>query len=122
MVASGTPAARAQRGNGSTSATDRSGKNGCSGTSTPVYRRHEADKTVLHQIVSEQLETFLSEVRNHYDKPLPAYIEKELRAFIDCGILARGFVTAVCQSCGHTLLVALSCKKRGICPVSDRRG
>ncbi len=86
------------------------------GASAPVYRRHEAEKTVLYQIVSRELETFLAEVSDHYDKPLPAYVEKELRDFVDCGILARGFVTAVCESCGHKLLVALSCKKRGICP------
>jgi hypothetical protein len=71
---------------------------------------------VLYQIVSRELEPFLAEVQGHYDKPLPAYVEKELRDFLDCGILARGFVTAVCERCGQKLLVALSCKKRGICP------
>jgi hypothetical protein len=46
MVGSGADAASARRGNESTSAAGRSGKNGPAGTSTPVYRRHEADKTV----------------------------------------------------------------------------
>jgi hypothetical protein len=63
---------------------------GSAGASRPVYRRHEAEKTVLYQIVSAELETFLAEVRDHYDKALPAYVEKELRDFLDCGILARG--------------------------------
>jgi hypothetical protein len=43
------------------------------------YERHEPEKTILYKIVSQHLETFLSEVRDHYDKPLPKYVEKELR-------------------------------------------
>ncbi|MBN1606004.1 MAG: transposase zinc-binding domain-containing protein [Polyangiaceae bacterium] len=79
------------------------------------YRRHEAERTVLYQIVSEHLETFLDEVHSHYDKPLPAYVEKELREFMKCGLLPYGFLRARCKRCGNELLVALSCKRRGVC-------
>jgi hypothetical protein len=79
------------------------------------YQRHEADKTVLYQIVSEQLETFVDEVRDHYEKPLPAYVEKELRDFLQCGLLPYGFLRARCKTCGKELLVALSCKRLGVC-------
>jgi hypothetical protein len=79
------------------SAAPRFAERGSLGASRPVYRRHEAEKNVLYQIVSRELETFLAEVRDHCDRPLPAYVEKELRDFMDCGILARGFVTAVCE-------------------------
>ena len=82
------------------------------------YQRHEPEKTVLYQIVADNLETFLEEVRNRYDKPLPAYVEKELREFIRCGLLQYGFVAAKCRACGHTVLVALSCKRRGPCCTS----
>ena len=44
-----------------------------------AYQRHEPEKTVLYKIVSEHLETFLGEVRDHPDKPLPKCVEKELR-------------------------------------------
>ncbi|MFC1643308.1 transposase zinc-binding domain-containing protein [Myxococcota bacterium] len=85
---------------------------GVSQGKTASYRRHEREKTLLYQIVSENLETFLAEVRDHYDNPLPAYVEKELRDYLDCGILARGFVRGRCDDCGRSILVALSCKRR----------
>jgi Transposase zinc-binding domain len=84
---------------------------------TAAYQRHEPEKTVLYKIVSENLETFLSEVSDHYDKPLPRYVEKELRDFLACGLLQHGFLRAACKECGRTILVAFSCKKRGICPL-----
>ncbi len=37
------------------------------------------------------------------------------------GILAHGFLRARCRSCGKDLLVALSCKKRGVCPSCNAR-
>ena len=82
-----------------------------------AYQRHEPEKTVLYQIVSEHLETFLGEVHDHYDKPLPKYVEKELREYLRCGLLQYGFARAVCKECGRTILVAFSCKRRGTCPL-----
>jgi len=56
-----------------------------------------------------------SEVRDRYHKPLPKYVEKELRDYLRCGLLQFGFAKAVCKECGRTILVAFSCKKRGAC-------
>ena len=39
-----------------------------------------------------------------------------MRAYLDCGILAYGFVRARCEDCGASRAVAFSCKKRGFCP------
>ncbi len=83
--------------------------------SSGAYQRHQPEKTVLYKIVSEHLETFLGEVRDRYDKPLPKYVEKELRDYLKCGLLQYGFAKAVCKKCGRTILVAFSCKKRGAC-------
>ena len=52
-----------------------------------AHQRHEPEKTVLYKIVSEHLETFLEDVRDQYDKPLPKYVEKELRDYLACGLL-----------------------------------
>jgi len=71
--------------------------------------------------VSQHLETFLSEVRDHYDKPLPKYVEKELRDYLECGLLQHGFAKAVCKDCGSSILVAFSCKRRGTCPSCNAR-
>jgi hypothetical protein len=84
------------------------------------YRRHEPERSVLYRVVADHLETFLVEARERHDKGLPKYIEKELREFLACGILSRGYVLGVCSSCGRQLFVPLSCKKR-TCPSCNAR-
>jgi len=59
------------------------------------------------------METFLARER---DRPLPRFVEREFRAFLECGILAHGFLRVHCDACGHDRLVAFSCKGRGFCP------
>jgi len=46
---------------------------------------------------------------------LPRYVERELAAYLKCGILAHGFARVRCQACGDEIVVAFSCKRRGIC-------
>ena len=36
--------------------------------------------------------------------------------FLDCGVLARGFLRVHCDACGLDRLVPYSCKKRSFCP------
>ena len=43
-------------------------------------------------------------------------MEREFRKFLDCGILAQGFLRVHCDACGKDRLVAYSCKRRGFCP------
>jgi hypothetical protein len=71
--------------------------------------------------VAEHLESFLAEARETHERALPRYVERELREYLKCGILAHGFLRARCRSCGKGLLVALSCKKRGVCPSCNAR-
>ena len=52
---------------------------------------------------------------------LPLHVEKEMRAHLDCGILANGFVRGRCEDCGASRAVAFSCKKRGFCPSCSGR-
>jgi len=80
-----------------------------------AYERHEPEKTLLHEVVREQLEGFLASA-SHRDQPVPRFIEQELRAFLRCGVLAHGFLRLHCDDCGHDRLVAFSCKRRGFCP------
>ena len=47
---------------------------------------------------------------------MPKFVERELRAYLQCGILAYGFVRVHCDACGHDRVVAFSCKGRGFCP------
>jgi len=36
--------------------------------------------------------------------------------FLDCGVLAKGFVRVRCPECGYDTAVSFSCKERGLCP------
>lgn len=81
----------------------------------PYSPRRPTD-TVLHTVVREHLATFLRFTRDTYEKPLPRYVENELRAYLKCGVFEHGFVRLHCDGCGHDLLVAFSCKGRGVCP------
>lgn len=59
----------------------------------PAYRRREPEKTLLHAVVRERLEPFLAAARDRSPsgRGLPAHVERDLRAYLDCGILVRGF-------------------------------
>lgn len=82
----------------------------------PAYARREPEKTVLHVVVREHLETFLAVFREQHGKRLPRYVEQELRRYLRCGILAHGFLRVVCSTCRCEMLVAFSCKCRATCP------
>jgi len=82
----------------------------------PGYRRRSPPDTLLHDLVREHLETFLSELETHPGFGLPAFCKRELRRYLECGILANGFVRVSCTSCKRDSLVAFSCKGRGFCP------
>ncbi len=81
----------------------------------PEYRRREPEKEPLYQILAGHLETFLQQARTAEHR-LPLHVEKEMRAYLECGMLAYGFVRARCEDCGASRAVAFSCKKRGFCP------
>ena len=85
------------------------------------YARREPEKSALHLIVREHLETFLATVREERGKDLPRYVEEELRRYLRCGILAHGFLRVVCRTCGEEIVVARSCKCRGACPSCSAR-
>ena len=53
--------------------------------------------------------------------PVPAFVERDLRKFFECCILAHGFARARCDKCGQDFLVAYSCKGRGVCPGCNTR-
>ena len=86
----------------------------------PRYERRRPEKTPLHKIVSENLESWL-EWREAAERPVPGYVEEELRGYLQCGLLCFGFGRALCTGCGRGLVVAFSCKGRGVCPSCNGR-
>ena len=53
--------------------------------------------------------------------PVSAYVERDLRKYLECGMLAHGFARARCEKCGQDFLVAYSCKGRGVCAGCNTR-
>ena len=73
------------------------------------------EDTVLYRVLAGGLETFLARAAQR-DRPVPRFVARELRRFLEGGIPAHGFVRVHCDDCGRDRLVAFSCKGRGGCP------
>ena len=86
-----------------------------------AYLPRRPTETVLYGIVRQNLASFIAYAREHYDGGLPRYVEQELRAYLACGIFSEGFTRCWCETCGHDLLVAFSCKSRTACPTCAGR-
>ncbi len=70
------------------------------------YEQRRPETTPLYRLVACHLETFLAEVRASHERGVPRYVERELRAYLACGIHAHGFLRARCASCRREILVA----------------
>ena len=55
------------------------------------YVPRQPEESVLYGVVAGELETFLARQQSR-DRALPKFVEDEFRSFLDCGILARGWV------------------------------
>lgn len=78
------------------------------------YRPRNPEDNPLYGVVSEHLETFLAMQRER-DRPVPRFVERELRAFLECGVLANGFLRVHCDACGKDRVIPFSCKGRSLC-------
>ncbi len=82
-----------------------------------TYEPRDPSKTVLYHVIAEHLETFLASLHNDLDaKGLPAYVQREFYDYLQCGILAHGFLRLGCDTCKQEVLLAFSWKRRGFCP------
>jgi len=89
---------------------------------TPApYERRRPEETTLYQVIQDHIETFLAQVEQETGAGLPQFVKDEFDAFLECGILAHGFLRLRCGDCAHEKLVAFSCKRRGFCPACGAR-
>ncbi len=77
-------------------------------------RPRNPEESPLYGVVAEHLETFLDRQRER-DRNVPGFVEREFREFLNCGILAEGFIRVHSDACGLDRVVPFSCKKRGFC-------
>jgi hypothetical protein len=85
------------------------------------YERRRPEETTLYQLVQEHLASFFAQVKAETGASLPEFIKEEFNAFLECGILADGFLRLRCAQCAHEKLVAFSCKRRRFCPSCGAR-
>src|SRR5712691_405548 len=82
-----------------------------------TYEPRDPSRTVLYKVIADHLETFLASLDADPDaKGLPAYVQREFYDYLQCGILAHGFLRLGCDTCQKELLLPFSCKRRGFCP------
>ena len=85
------------------------------------YERHRPELTPLSRLVQRHAATFFAQAEDAAGADLPQFVKDEFDAFLECGILAHGFLRLRCGDCGHDKLVAFSCKRRGFCPSCGAR-
>ena len=59
--------------------------------SASAYRPHRAWESPLYHAVAEHLATFLAG-RQLHGRPVPFFIVRDFRAFLDCGVPTHGFL------------------------------
>jgi hypothetical protein len=87
------------------------------------HDRRRPEQTTLYRLVQQHAATFtfFAETEAAAGADLPQFVKDEFDAFLECGILAHGFLRLRCGDCGHDKLVAFSCKRRGFCPSCGAR-
>ncbi len=87
------------------------------------YARRTPESTALYRVVPDYLPAMLAEARaqTSHGFGLPRFIEREFEQYLGCGILGRGFARVRCDACVNEILIAFSCKSRGVCPSCTAR-
>jgi hypothetical protein len=85
------------------------------------YVPRKPQDTLLHRLVREHLATFVAHTEATYAAPLPRYVTDSFERYLACGDFSQGFVRCHCDVCRHDVLVAFSCKQRGLCPSCGAR-
>ncbi|MBY0401321.1 transposase zinc-binding domain-containing protein, partial [Myxococcota bacterium] len=65
----------------------------------------------MHEVIRAELVPFLARARSK-GAPVARFVEREVRSYLECGVLTHGFLRVHCDACGHDRLVAFSCKGR----------
>ena len=85
-----------------------------------VRLRHRPEQTPLYRAVAAHAQTYIAQCEAE-GRALPRFVADEFDAYLECGILAHGFIRLSCDTCQQDTLLAFSCKRRGICPSCGTR-
>ena len=70
------------------------------------YEQRRPEETILYRLVQAHVETFFAQVETEIGSALPDFVKDEFKAFLECGVLAHGFLRLRCDDCAHEKLVA----------------
>ena len=71
-----------------------------------TYTQRKPEAGVLYCVLQQHLATFLNDATQAQDGTgVPKFVEKELQAFLKCGVLAHGFSRFRCKDCKFERLV-----------------
>ena len=84
-----------------------------------VYERRQPELGALHRAVRTGWPQVKALARERTGAALPEFVDKAMKAYIGCGQLPNGFARFRCKDCRKDVLVAFSCKVRGLCPSCD---
>jgi hypothetical protein len=79
------------------------------------YERHRAEQTTLYCLVQQHAAGFIAHTEADIGSELPRFTKNEFDAFLECGILAHGFLRQRGGECGHDKLLDSSYKRRRYC-------
>lgn len=83
------------------------------------YRRRKPEETPLYRIVYHGRDELPRVWEERFQGIFGVLRDEVLETFDEyrnCGLLQHGAALVYCDACKHSLLVAFSCKKRGLCP------
>jgi hypothetical protein len=83
------------------------------------YRRRRPEESPLYRIVYHGRDELPRVWEDRFQLTYGVLRDEVLETFdeyLNCGLLQHGAARVYCDTCKHSLLVAFSCKKRGLCP------
>jgi hypothetical protein len=87
------------------------------------YKRRQPETSVLYQIVYYSRDDLEYQWESRFQREfgvLRDEVTKTLDEYLNCGILAHGAARVCCDGCKYSLLIAFSCKRRGVYPSCRR--
>lgn len=94
------------------------------GAPRPAYRPRDPRRTPLYRIVLDHYETLMAVWEDRFQTRygrLGRHVDKQVRAYLSCGLFSGGCCRVRCEDCGHEFLLPYSCKTRYLCPSCHQR-
>jgi hypothetical protein len=66
------------------------------------YKRHRPEQTTLHRLLQHHTATFFEQAEAAAGADLPQFVRDEFDAFLECAILAHGFLRLRCGCAADT--------------------